>query len=277
MTETPEAAATPEPAPPTPPPSEPVPPNVEDLKVIIRPWPKVIFLYPTLICSVICWFILLIQGDPGAVDTNPAAVTETVTPTETGAAANPAGAEAESSQEDPSILGNVFMIVFFLNLLVFSFDFSRIKSITILVAVIGLGFGLAWADGRWGVTTGIMSALGQVNIQMNAQFYGWMAAFLFVSLLLVLINTRFNYYEINHREILHHHGYLGDITRVPTHGLRFNKEIYDLVEFALLRSGRLIFVTPTSHEAIVIDNVPNVNVVEDQIKNLLSVVAVRMA
>jgi hypothetical protein len=31
-----------------------------------------------------------------------------------------------------------------------------------------------------------------------------------------MINTRFNYYEVNTREILHHHGYLGDITRMPT-------------------------------------------------------------
>ena len=135
----------------------------------------------------------------------------------------------------------------------------------------------AWADDHWGVAGGILETLRQINMQMNTQFYGWMGAFLFVSLLVVVINTRFNYYEINHREILHHHGYLGDINRVPTQGLRFNKEIYDLVEFALLRSGRLIFVTPTSHEAIVIDNVPNVNKVENQIKDLLSVVAVRMS
>ena len=48
------------------------------------------------------------------------------------------------------------------------------------------------------------------------------------------------------------------------------------MEFALLRSGRLIFYPSTSREAIVIDNVLNVNHVEDRIKDLLSVVAVRM-
>ncbi len=58
--------------------------------------------------------------------------------------------------------------------------------------------------------------------------------------------------------------------------MRFNKEIYDLLEFLLLRSGRLIFYPSTSREAIVIDNVLNVNHVEDRIKDLLSVVAVRV-
>ena len=63
---------------------------------------------------------------------------------------------------------------------------------------------------------------------------------------------------------------------MPTTGLRLNKEIYDLMEFLLLRSGRLVFYPSTSREAIVIDNVLNVNQVEDRIKDLLSVVAVRM-
>ena len=112
---------------------------------------------------------------------------------------------------------------------------------------------------------------------MNTWFYGIFSVMMGGILLLVLVNTRFNYYEVNHREILHHHGYLGDVTRMPTTGLRLNKEIYDLMEFLLLRSGRLIFYPSTSREAIVIDNVLNVNHVEDRIKDLLSVVAVRMA
>lgn len=226
---------------------------VTDLKVIIRPWPKVVFLYPTLLAAFVCWLWLMIGGEPKLVEGSDGALVR-----------------------EPSDLGNWFMVVFFLNLLVFSFDFSRIKSITIVVAIIALGFGVAWANSKWEVVTDIESLIGRIDMQMNAQFYGWVAAFLFVCFLMVLINTRFNYYEINHREILHHHGYLGDVTRVPTHGLRLNKEIYDLVEYALLRSGRLIFVTPTAHEAIVVDNVISVNKVEDQLKELLSVMAVRM-
>src|SRR5690606_2135179 len=139
-------------------------------------------------------------------------------------------------------------LVFFLNVLVFAFDFSRIKSITLIVVIVALLLGLGWADATWGIAGPIKDVLGAIDVRMSTQFYGLFSAFFVVVMLIVLINTRFNYYEVNHREILHHHGYLGDITRMPTTGLRLNKEIYDLFEYMLLRSGRLVFYPSTSRE-----------------------------
>ncbi len=55
-----------------------------------------------------------------------------------------------------------------------------------------------------------------------------------------------------------------------------NKEIADVVEFLLMRSGRLIFRPATAKTAIVLDNVANVNQIEKDVNDLLSVVAVRM-
>ncbi|GAB4159037.1 MAG: hypothetical protein Fur0037_26380 [Planctomycetota bacterium] len=227
--------------------SIPEPKSVQPESVIIRPWPKVVFLYPTLICSVLFFLMsALWTGKEGA----------------------------EASLGSP-VLGNTFMVVFALNLLVFSFDFSRIKSITILVLLIAVGLGLAWANTKWQVLGWLGGILSSIDIRMNTSFYGFMSAILALILLLVLINTRFNYYEVNARELLHHHGYLGDVKRWSTDGMEMNKEIYDLVEFALLRSGRLIFLPSTSREAIVIDNVLKVNRIEERVKDLLSVVAVR--
>lgn len=245
MTQEPTAEKTPAPQPTTP------------KSLIIRPWPKVVFLYPTFIAALICWIISMFWGSP------------------------PLTVEQVAAGEDPklgtSVIGNLFMIVFVLNLLVFSFDFSRIKSITLLVGLIAVILGVGWANTQWGWFQGIKDILSGIDIRMNTQFYGTTAVFLAFVLMLVFINTRFNYYEINHRELLHHHGYLGDITRMPTGGLHVHKEIYDLMEYVLLRSGRLIFYPQTKREAIVIDNVMNVNRVEDHIKNLLSVMAVRMS
>ena len=220
----------------------------EPPSVIIRPWPKVVFLYPIFICATAFW---LLSGWFGG------------TP------------EGVVYPEFPW-MGNVFILVVFINFLVFSFDFSRIKSITILFGIIALVFALFWANDKWEVMLWLRERLDKIDIQMNTWFYAMFSVMMGFILLLVLINTRFNYYEVNHREILHHHGYLGDVTRMPTTGLRLNKEIYDLMEFLLLRSGRLIFYPATSREAIVIDNVLNVNYVEDRIKDLLSVVAVRV-
>jgi hypothetical protein len=213
--------------------------------VIIRPWPKVVFMYPIFICATVFWMMAWLGGQ----------------------------AEGSTTPTRFNWMGNAFLLVIFLNLLVFAFDFSRIKSLTILFAVIALVMAMFYFE----LTGPLKDWSSKVDIQMNTWFYGTFSVMMGLILLLVLLNTRFNYYEVNHREILHHHGYLGDVTRMPTTGLRLNKEIYDLMEFVLLRSGRLVFYPSTSREAIVIDNVLNVNHVEDRIKDLLSVVAVRMA
>lgn len=208
--------------------------------VIIRPWPKVVFLYPTFVTATI--FFLL----------------------------------SWTAVVSPTVLGNTFMLVLLMNLLVFSFDFSRIKSITIFIAVIATVLLVLWLDSKWEITNFLGRVFGGIDIQMNPAFYGFLSTGMGFLLLVVFINTRFNYYEVNAREILHHHGYLGDIQRWSTEGLEMNKEIYDVVEFLLLRSGRLIFQPATSRKAIVLDNVANVNAIEGRVNDLLSVVAVRL-
>ena len=208
--------------------------------VIIRPWPKVVFLYPTFVTATV-FFLLSWLNLVG-----------------------------------PTVLGNTFMLVLLMNLLVFSFDFSRIKTITVLIAGIAVMLLILWGDTKTNVTGFLGRMFGAIDVRMNTAFYGFLSAGLGFLLALVFVNTRFNYYEVNAREILHHHGYLGDIQRWSTEGLEMNKEIYDVVEFLLLRSGRLIFQPATAKKAIVLDNVANVNRIEKQVNDLLSVVAVRL-
>jgi hypothetical protein len=220
--------------------------------VIIRPWPKVVFLWPTLVTALVCWAWQTFF--PGEVMMR-----------------NPEG-DAITVHGPHAGLGFWFTCIFFFNLLVFSFDFSRVKSVAILMGLIALVltlYNLGWLHI-------VLDLFNTDKVWMSSAFYGLVSAFLLAVGILVIINTRFNYFEVNHREILHHHGYLGDITRMPTQGLHLNKEIYDLVEFFLLGSGRLVFNTPGRREAIVIDNVMGVNGVERKLKELLSVVAVRV-
>ncbi len=230
----------------TPPPTPvPTPDERPPESVIIRPWPKVVFLYPTFVVASI-FFLLSWLG--------------------VGSAEGAAGS---------TTLGNTFMLVLILNLLVFSFDFSRIKSITILVSILAAILLVAWLDSLYQITNVIGRVLGSIDIQVNTPFYGFLSAGLGIILLIVWINSRFHYYEVNAREILHHHGYLGDIQRWSTEGLEMHKEIYDLVEYMLLRSGRLVFQPATSKKAIILDNIANVNRVEKSVNDLLSVLAVR--
>ena len=226
-----------QPAPPAPAAAE---PDRAPESVIIRPWPKVVFLYPTFVTATV-FFLLSWLGVVGE-----------------------------------TVLGNTFMLVLLMNLLVFSFDFSRIKSITIVVAVVAVVLAVLLIDTKADFTGWIGRVFGAIDIRCSTSFYAFLSAGLGFLLLLVFVNTRFNYYEVNAREILHHHGYLGDIQRWSTEGLEMNKEIYDVVEYMLLRSGRLIFQPATSKKAIVLDNVAQVNRIEQQVNDLLSVVAVRL-
>ena len=216
-----------------------VPEKLVDESVIIRPWPKVIFLYPTFLVATVGFLLSMLDANP-------------------------------------RILGNTFMAVLCLNLLVFSFDFSRIKSITILISIVALVLLVLWIDTKTEITGFLSRLLGSIDIHMNAGFYGFLSAFMGFLFVLVFVNSRFHFYEVNAREILHHHGYLGDITRWSTEGLEMNKEIYDMAEYLLLRSGRLIFLPQNAKKAIVIDNVAKVNRVEERVNDLLSVVAVRL-
>ena len=211
--------------------------------VIIRPWPKIVFLYPTFVVTTV-FFLLSWLGIAG--------------------------------QSGPTILGNTFMLVLWLNLLVFSFDFSRIKSITIVITIVALVLLVLWLDNKADITGYLGKVFGSIDIQVNAAFFGFMSAGLGFLLALVFVNSRFNYYEVNAREILHHHGYLGDIQRWSTEGLEMNKEINDVVEYMLMRSGRLIFQPATSKKTIVLDNVASVNRIEQCVNDLLSIVAVRI-
>ncbi|HHI79223.1 MAG TPA: hypothetical protein ENK02_04535 [Planctomycetes bacterium] len=210
-------------------------------RVLIRPWPKVVFFYPTMVFCLVAWFLSSLFP------------------------------KVEGLSQS---LGLFFMIIFFVNLLVFAFDFNRIKSITLIFGIIAIVFALVWANSQWGIWSSIQELVNKIDIRMNTQFYGFLSFIFCLVFAMVFLNTRFNYYEINRNEILHHHGYLGDINRTPTTAMRMQKEIYDLMEYALLRSGRLIFYPATSREAIVIDNVLKVNQIEDRIKKLLSSVSV---
>ena len=117
--------------------------------VIIRPWPKVVFFYPTFICATFLWIVSMFSSPDVAT-----------------------AASADSGRW----MGNMFMLVFFLNLLVFAFDFSRIKSLTLLILVVAVILGVLWADTKWSVVGFLSDMVGGINIRMNTWFYGMISA-----------------------------------------------------------------------------------------------------
>jgi hypothetical protein len=210
--------------------------------VIVRSYPKVVYLYLTWLSSLLCGIL------------------------------QPASVGGPGTHETSALIGRIWLGLFVFNILVISFEFSRIRSVAIVFLIIA--FVLAGA--QWGFLDIVGHFLGGLDLVMNKVFYYTMAAVFSIIYLLVFINTRFNYWEIQPNEILHHHGFLGDVHRYPTPGLRMKKEITDVLEYILLRAGTLVLDPEGEERPITLENVLNLNRVEDKIQRLLGTLKVRV-
>jgi hypothetical protein len=220
-------------------------PSPEKTHVIVRAYPKVVYLYLTWIASLVCGII-----QPHLIDEG--------------------GMLLVSAIQKSAVIGRIWMGIFVFNILVISFEFSRIRSVAIVFFLLALFF----AASKWDVIQPFTDFVGGLNLVMNGSFYFTMAAIFTVIFLLVFINTRFSYWEIQPNEILHHHGFLGDIHRYPTRGLRMQKEITDVLELILLRAGTLVLMPVGVERPIVLDNVIAITKVEDKIQRLLGTMKV---
>ncbi|MHC4972377.1 MAG: hypothetical protein ACYTG3_08590 [Planctomycetota bacterium] len=161
-------------------------PAPEKTHVIVRAYPKVVYLYLTWLASIVCGLL-----QPGTLfDVESGTLVE--------------GAMAQSA-----LIGRIWLGIFTFNILVISFEFSRIRSVAIVFLILALFF----AGSKWGLIQPVTAFVGGLDLVMNKSFYFTMAAIFTVIFLLVFINTRFSYWEIQPNEILHHHGFLGDIHR----------------------------------------------------------------
>ncbi|HEX5135491.1 MAG TPA: hypothetical protein VFY93_00835 [Planctomycetota bacterium] len=221
-------------------------PARETTTVIVRPYPKIVYLYLTWIVSLLCG---IFQPQLGVRDV----LNETILRTS-------------------GFWGRIWLFAFVFNILVISFEFSRIRSVAIIFALLAFVF----AGSQFGFLDVVGAFLGHLPILMNKTFYFAVTAIFTVIYLLVFINTRFNYWEFQPNEILHHHGFLGDVQRYPTRGLRMQKEITDVLEHILLRAGTLVLSPAETDRPIVLENVINLNGVEDKIQRLLGTLKVRI-
>lgn len=200
--------------------------------VKIRSFSDVIYLYPSLIMSIICG-LWVTFGEP--------------------------------TPADPGSSGVVYTLLFFFNLSVIAFDYTRLTSIIVLLILVILGLLTAIFPAVGGVMHGLLDQ----PLFMNATFYWVWATLLGLMLGMVWLKTRFDYWEIKNQELLHHHGLLGDVERWPAPNMRITKEINDVMEYALLRAGRLVLLPSRENKAVVIKNVPNINRIEREMQAIL--------
>ncbi len=208
-------------------------------------YPKIVFMYPSLIAAIVAGVIIGVRGNDGADGVS-------------------------------QLVSLAFLGLFCANLVVLSFDFPRTTSLTFFF------IGVAVFMGFWLFSTAnpnflpfMSDTIKALRPFANAKFYGILAVVLMLIYIAVAVSVQFDYWEVRPNELLHHHGVMSDMKRFPTLNMNVEKEINDLFEYLLLRSGRLILHPRGESRAVVLENVFFINKKEQQITKLLSYQQVR--
>lgn len=202
--------------------------------LVIRSWPKMIFLWPTALMALLAGIISM---------------------------AAPSWAET---------MGHLFVTCFTLNLAVLTFDFPRSTSLTIFVTVITIVLGVILLNQKFGVVGPVQEWITGLEINASPDFYFAVFAGMVLLYIGMAIVTRFDYWELTNNELIHHTGLLGDVERFSTAGLKLNTELNDVFEYLLAGAGRIIMNVPGHPRPFVLDNVLRINKVLEVSKDLLS-------
>jgi len=201
--------------------------------VYLRSYPKVIFFWPMALFSLILWLLQMLYPEPIA------------------------------------IFGNIWLIVFFINMFIVAFDFSSTKFfVLILVAVVVILLLVFLVPEMFATLPG-----GSFNPGLTAEFYVVVTIIMAFVLGLVVLGSRFDYWKVERNEIYHKSGIFSSAERIPTKSLRILKEIPDVFEFFILRAGSITLM-PGHGDVIPLPTVLNINKKQKQIDYLLSHISI---
>jgi hypothetical protein len=215
-------------------------------RIILVSYPKIVFLYPTIVVSLVAAIYLSLVRPP-----------------------------LDTTNTEAIVLSVVFLGVWATNLVVLAFDFPRTSSLSLfflLVAVVTGGVLLCVL--KPGVLPYVAEKLRAFHPLANATFYWAFSLSLGLAALGAMIVARFDCWEARPNELLHHQGLWGDLDRFPAPGVRIDKEITDVFEYLLLHSGRLILHISNERRAVVLDNVPFITRKEKALTRLLGTLQV---
>ncbi len=232
--------------------SEPNKTTATPQRVVLRDISKGIFFYPLAIYSLIAAIIEHLGENTG----------------------NPLDLNVGGSWIHSDILALIWIVLFFANIFVVSFDFSTGKFLILIlvVAVVGLVVFLLIQTDVIVLPAGGTDTF-EFNLKIRTQFYWMTAAILIVIVLLTIIAGRFRYVKIEANEVLVK-GILGDVKRFPTANLHYDKKITDVFEYLTLRAGTIILHITGAEEPVELWTVPNVHKKAEQMDALLSTLKV---
>ena len=194
--------------PPVPPVIATAPPNSDaeaaPSSIYLVSYPKIIFLYPTLIFAFLSGLLMWGLG---------------------------ADAQGKSGRVE-EIVSLVFLMLAATNLVVLSFDFPRTTSLTLFFGFSAVVMGLVLLlTNRPDLIGPFKSFFELLKPRANAPFYFLFSFLLSVLYMVVWLLVRFDYWEVRPNELLHHHGFMSDLERFSAPNLRISKEINDVFEY----------------------------------------------
>ena len=262
--------------------------NHRERGVVIFTYSKIIFMFPTMIIALICGIGMSLTHDQTS---DPLA-----RPAEAQASGAPAiaqapreGDRAASTQAaapdrhrrfttPQNLLGVLFLTVFAFNLLIMGIEFPRFTILGALLLASFVCFFSLWLGAYFDLDLmrPVRAIMGSIYVASTAAFYYAIVLIMAVLFIIIYVTRYLDYWEILPNEILHHHGPLSDLERLPTLNLKFDKEIPDVLEYVLLGAGRLVLHVTEERKAIVLDNVLSINSKETALKELMSRLEVRV-
>jgi len=217
--------------------------------IFLVPYPKVILLYPILLASIGAAIAMHVLGGAGDQVPGRGAV----------------------------MVAEIFLGVMAVNLVILAFDFPRTTSLTLFFFVVAIVMGfILLVTFKPGIVPFLKDTLDQLHPAANATFYWGVAIVITAIYLAVFVSIRFDYWEIRPNELLHHHGILSNLERLSAPNMRIEKEINDVFEYFLLRSGRLILHSSDDRKPIILDNVPFIDRKESQVTQMLGALQVQI-
>lgn len=168
-------------------------------------------------------------------------------------------------------LSTIFLLIFTLNLAILFFDFSRGAVVGLAGLLFGLGT-LAVVNKENIPFEGLLNNLDKGTGGATGEFLLIYGLILLIMMLLgYLFNKTFNYYIVSRNELVSKTGILGDARRYGAPNLSITKTIPDVFESIIMfGAGNLLLVTPNRDAHFYIENVPRINRVEKQLRDLLS-------
>jgi hypothetical protein len=246
-------------------------------------WPKVIFLYPTAIVALICFFGMWMIQDRTHDPTKPlerAVEKGRLTADHPPLPDTPATSmdKVDRFRTPQNLLAMLFLGMFAFNLLVMALDFPRFSLVAVILAILFGLFFILWLGSYFhlDLLKPIHAIFAGIYAVANKGFYIMVFVTLMLVFAIIYVTRWLDYWEILPNEILHHHGPLSDLERYPTMNLKFDKEIPDVLEWILLGAGRLVLHVPNVSKALVLDNVLFITAKEQALKKVMSRLDVRI-